>query len=92
MTAVRGTTVDVPTRDGTADTYLAHPDDGAAHPGVLFYMDAFGPRPHLRGMADRLAEAGYTVLLPHVFYRAGRAPLFELPGFIDTAERPEVLE
>ncbi len=92
MTAVRGTTIDVPTQDGTADAYLSHPDDDGAHPGVLFYMDAFGPRPHLRGMADRLAGAGYTVLLPNVFYRVGRAPIVELPEFIDMSARPSVLE
>ncbi|CBG74223.1 MULTISPECIES: dienelactone hydrolase family protein [Streptomyces] len=90
MTAVRGTTVDITTEDGTADAYLVHPDDDAAHPAVLFYMDAFGLRPHLRGMADRLAGAGYTVLVPNVFYRSGRTPVFDLPEFIDPAARPEI--
>ncbi|MFC9495753.1 dienelactone hydrolase family protein, partial [Streptomyces sp. NPDC056982] len=60
MTATRSTTVEIPTGDGTADAYLAHPDDDAAHPAVLLYMDAFGLRPQLRAMADRLAAAGYT--------------------------------
>lgn len=85
------TMVEIRTPDGTADAYLAHPDDGAPHPAVLLYMDAFGLRPHLRGMADRLASAGYTVLVPNVFYRSGRAPLVELPDFIDPAERPEII-
>lgn len=83
--------VDIPTPDGTADAYLAHPDDGAPHPAVLLYMDAFGLRPHLKGMADRLAAAGYTVLVPNVFHRSGRAPLVELPDFINPAERPEII-
>ncbi|MDX2524930.1 dienelactone hydrolase family protein [Streptomyces europaeiscabiei] len=90
MTAVRGTTVDIATQDGTADAYLVHPDDDAAHPAVLFYMDAFGLRPHLRAMADRLAGAGYTVLVPNVFHRSGRTPVFDLPEFIDPAARPEI--
>jgi carboxymethylenebutenolidase len=85
------TMIDIPTQDGTADAYLAHPDDGAPHPAVLLYMDAFGLRPHLKGMADRLAAAGYTVLVPNVFYRSGRAPLVELPDFINPAERPEIV-
>ncbi|MCX5345223.1 dienelactone hydrolase family protein [Streptomyces atratus] len=92
MTAVRGTSVDIPTQDGAADAYLTHPDDGSPHPGVLLYMDAFGLRPHLKEMADRLAEAGYTVLAPNVFYRHGRAPVVELPDFIDPARRPEIFE
>lgn len=92
MTAVQGTAVDIPTEDGTADAYLAHPDDGAAHPAVLVFMDAFGLRPQLRSMADRLAGEGYTVLVPNVFHRAGRAPLFDLPEFIDPGARPEIFE
>ncbi|MDX3769765.1 MULTISPECIES: dienelactone hydrolase family protein [unclassified Streptomyces] len=92
MTAVRGTSVDIPTQDGTADAYLTHPDDGAPHPAVLLYMDAYGIRPHLKKMADRVARAGYTVLVPNVFYRHGRAPVVELPDVIDSARRPEIFE
>jgi carboxymethylenebutenolidase len=92
MTAIQGTAVDIPTEDGTADAYLAHPGDGSPHPAVLLYMDAFGLRPQLRSMADRLAEAGYTVLVPNVFYRHGRTPVVELPEFIDPAARPEIFE
>ncbi|MFF9808232.1 dienelactone hydrolase family protein [Streptomyces coeruleorubidus] len=90
MTAIRTASVDIPTPDGTADAYLAHPDDGAGHPAVLIYMDAFGLRPDLRKTADRLAEAGYTVLLPNLFYRHGPAPVVELPDFMGPAERPEI--
>ncbi|WP_326746152.1 dienelactone hydrolase family protein [Streptomyces sp. NBC_00121] len=92
MTAVRGTSMDIPTQDGTADAYLTHPDDSTPHPAVLLYMDAFGLRPHLKEMADRLARAGYTVLVPNVFYRHGRAPVVELPDVIDPARRPEIFE
>ncbi len=90
MTSVQGTAVDIRTEDGVADAYLAHPGDGAPRPGVLLYQDAFGLRPHLRAMADRLAEAGYAVLVPNVFYRHGRAPVVELPEFIDPGARPEI--
>ncbi|MFF6989202.1 dienelactone hydrolase family protein [Streptomyces sp. NPDC010273] len=92
MTAVQGTAVDIPTEDGIADTYLVHPGDERPRPAVLLYQDAFGLRPHLKSMADRLAEAGYTVLVPNVFYRNGRAPVVELPEFIDPHERPEIFE
>ncbi|USX54182.1 dienelactone hydrolase family protein [Lentzea sp. HUAS12] len=87
-----GTTVDVTTEDGTADAYLARPGGDGPFPAVLFYMDAFGLRPHLEKMADRLAEAGYVVLVPSVFYRAGRSPVFDLPEFIDPAARPGLFE
>ncbi|MET8325612.1 dienelactone hydrolase family protein [Streptomyces sp. NPDC005181] len=92
MPAVRGTEVDVPTPDGVADAYLTHPDDDRPHPAVLLYMDAFGLRPQLKKMADRLAAAGYTVLVPNVFYRHGRAPVVALPDLIDPARRPEIFQ
>ncbi|MFB6554421.1 dienelactone hydrolase family protein [Streptomyces sp. NPDC056405] len=92
MTAVQGTAVDVPTDEGTADAYLTHPADGDPRPAVLLYMDAFGLRPQLRNMADRLAGAGYTVLVPNVFYRHGRAPVVELPEFIDPGARPDIFQ
>ncbi|SES43659.1 carboxymethylenebutenolidase [Streptomyces sp. yr375] len=92
MTSVQGTAVDIPTEDGVVDAYFAHPGDGTPRPGVLLYQDAFGLRPHLRAMADRLAEAGYAVLVPNVFYRNGRAPVVELPEFIDPGARPEIFE
>ncbi|GAB2868053.1 dienelactone hydrolase family protein [Lentzea nigeriaca] len=91
-TAVHGSSLDIPMPDGTADAYLTHPADSGPHPGVLLYMDAFGLRPHLRSMADRLAAAGYVVLVPNVLYRAGRAPLVELPDFIDPFARPGMFE
>ncbi|MGW1468214.1 dienelactone hydrolase family protein [Streptomyces sp. NPDC002308] len=91
MTAVTGTLVDIVTADGIADAYLVHPHDGRAHPAVLMYQDAFGVRPHLKAMADRLAARGYTVLVPNVFYRHGRAPVVELPEFIDTRARPDII-
>ncbi|MFD7438927.1 dienelactone hydrolase family protein [Streptomyces sp. NPDC059861] len=87
MTAAQGTDIDIPTEDGIADAYLTRPGDGGPHPGVLFYMDAFGLRPQLKSMADRLAGAGYTVLVPNLFHRHGRAPVLELPEFIDDASR-----
>ncbi|MFE4968507.1 dienelactone hydrolase family protein [Streptomyces sp. NPDC056660] len=90
MTAVQGTDVDITTEDGVADAYLAHPADGLPHPGVLFYQDAYGIRPHLKAMADRLAGAGYTVLVPNVFYRSGRTPVIDLPEFIDPSADPTI--
>ena len=50
-------------------------------------MDAFGPRPRLVEMAERIAERGYLVLTPHLFYRAGRAPLFDLSRLGEADQR-----
>ncbi len=85
-----GETIDVNTADGVADSYLARPGDGRAHPGVLFLIDAFGLRPQIERMADRVAAMGYVVLAPNVFYRAGRAPVVSLDGLGDPERRGEV--
>jgi carboxymethylenebutenolidase len=78
--------VDVPTPDGVANAYLSRPDD-AQHPGVLYIMDAYGLRPTIEEMADRIAAHGYVVLAPNVFYRAGRDPIGPLPDLTDPAQR-----
>lgn len=81
------TTVQVPTSDGVADAYLAQPDGDGRFPAVLIFMDAFGLRPRLAEMAERIASRGYLVLVPNLFYRAGRAPLFDLSGLDDPERR-----
>ncbi len=78
--------VDVTTPDGVADAYLARPDD-QPHPGVLFIMDAFGLRPTIAEMIERIAADGYVVLAPNVFYRAGRAPVLPMPDLSDPEQR-----
>ena len=50
-------------------------------------MDAYGLRPRIDEMADRIAERGYVVLAPNVFYRAGRSPLFQMPDLSDPDKR-----
>lgn len=77
--------VDIETRHGVANAYLARPD-ADPHPGVLFIMDAYGLRPRIEEMAQRIAADGYIVLAPNVFYRAGRDPVGPLPDLSD----PEV--
>jgi carboxymethylenebutenolidase len=85
-----GKTIDVKTPEGSADAYLTRPDDGRPHPGVLLIVDAFGLRPQIEQMADRIAAGGYVVLAPNVFYRHGRAPVVSLDGLGDPDRRGEV--
>ncbi len=64
-------TVDIAMKDGACTTFIVHPDRGGPHPAILFYMDAPAIREELRDMARRLASAGYYVMLPNMYYRAG---------------------
>lgn len=65
--------IEIPVPDGTAEAWLARPDDSAEHPGVLFIIDAIGLRPRIHEMAGRIASWGYVVLAPNIFYREGTA-------------------
>jgi len=73
---------DIPTGDGAMETFICRPERGDPCPPVLFLMDAPGIREELYDMARRLATVGYCVLLPNLYYRAGR----------DTKYGPDVLE
>jgi carboxymethylenebutenolidase len=48
------------------------PDDIADFPGVVFLTDIWGIRPANIGVAKRLAERGFAVLMPNVFHRYSR--------------------
>lgn len=84
--------IEVATPDGVADCYLTRPDDDAAHPGVLFVIDAIGLRQRIKDMADRIASQGYVVLAPNIFYRAGRAPLWPDVNLADPEARAEFMK
>ena len=61
----------ISTAEGSCPAHVLTSDDGAGGPAIIFYMDAGGIRPAAIGMAERLADAGYVVLLPDLFYRHG---------------------
>jgi carboxymethylenebutenolidase len=63
--------VEIRTADGVCRTSVFTPDGSGAWPAVLFYMDGLGIRPVLYDMCARIAQDGYVVLLPDMFYRAG---------------------
>jgi carboxymethylenebutenolidase len=69
-------TLDIATTDGAMETFVCRPERGGPYPAVLFLMDAPGIREELRDMARRLATVGYYVLLPNLYYRAGRDTIF----------------
>jgi carboxymethylenebutenolidase len=72
--------IEIPAGEGSAEAWLSQPPDApsgqpdapSGRPGVLLLGDAFGLRPRLYEMADRIAGWGYVVLAPNVFYRHGR--------------------
>jgi carboxymethylenebutenolidase len=78
------------TQDGTASAGLF--SGQGARIGVILYMDAFGPRPALDGMAERLAAQGYAVLVPDLFYRHGAYGPFDAgTAFADERIKPMIM-
>lgn len=88
---VTGEDIDVPTPNGVADAYLTGPVAPGRYPGVLMFMDVVGLRPGLKAMADRIAAAGYLVLVPNVFHTHARSPLTELGDLLDPDNRERVM-
>jgi carboxymethylenebutenolidase len=73
---MREATVDVLSKDGAMESFISWPERGGPHPAILMLMDAPGIRQELRDMARRLATVGFYVVLPNLYYRAGRNTLF----------------
>ena len=63
--------VSIRTRDGDCPAHVFTPEGAGPWPAAIFYMDGLGIRPTLFAMGQRLADGGYVVLLPDMFYRAG---------------------
>lgn len=59
---------------GTFDAFCAVPDTEEA-PGILLFQEIFGINDNIRGLAERLADAGFLVLAPDMFWRI--EPRFE---------------
>jgi carboxymethylenebutenolidase len=77
---------------GVFDAFCAVPETGPA-PGVLIFQEIFGVNDNIRGLAERLAAAGYVALAPDMFWRI--EPRFERKdesGMADGFERVHQLD
>ncbi len=63
--------VSIRTGEGVCPAHVFTPEGPGQWPAAIIYMDAFSIRPTLLAMAQRLADHGYVVLLPDLYYRAG---------------------
>jgi carboxymethylenebutenolidase len=59
----------------TMQAYVARPQSGGPHPGLMVFQEAFGVNSHIRNVTERFAEQGYAAIAPELFHRT--AP----PGF-----------
>jgi carboxymethylenebutenolidase len=71
--------LEVEAADGRAEAVLVRDEAGRRLPGVLMLTDIGGIRAANRKLARRVAERGYAVLVPNVFYRTSCTPLWDSP-------------
>jgi carboxymethylenebutenolidase len=73
------TDVSITMPDGACRAFVFTPDKGEGPwPAAVLYMDAPAIRPAMFEMGERLAQAGYYVLLPDMFWRAGPYPPLDI--------------
>src|SRR5271155_1401331 len=63
-----GTTISYLRHDGKkVDGYLAEPKGAAGAPGIVVIQEWWGVNDQIRGVAERLATAGYRALVPDLY-------------------------
>ncbi len=72
--------IEITTPDGIAGGFLYAPASTVPLPGVVHLTDIGGIRASHEGMAKRVAALGYVVLMPNVFYRTRKPPVFDFPA------------
>jgi carboxymethylenebutenolidase len=77
--------VTVPTDDGDMPAYLWLPESGTG-PGLVLMQEIFGVSRYIARRGADLADAGYVVLAPELYWRLDAAALDETaPGAIEEA-------
>jgi carboxymethylenebutenolidase len=67
--------------DGITNAALCRPEGEGQWPGVLYLTDVGGIRPTTHEQIRRLATESYLGLMPNLFYRIAKPPVFEFkPG------------
>jgi carboxymethylenebutenolidase len=66
---IEQTEVTIATPDGQMPACLYAPANSDRQPAVILFMEAFGLTQHIRDVAARIANEGYVVLTPDLYYR-----------------------
>jgi carboxymethylenebutenolidase len=69
--------VEIATKDGKADAELIRPESTDRLPGVIVLIDIHGLRPAMTHFSKKIAEHGYVVLTPNIFYRTSKTPVWD---------------
>ncbi|QIR36301.1 dienelactone hydrolase family protein [Tolypothrix sp. PCC 7910] len=66
---IEQTEVIISTPDGKMPAWLCTSTGGERQPAILLLMEAFGLTSHIKDIAARIAQEGYVVLAPDLYYR-----------------------
>lgn len=82
--------IDIPAATISIDSYIFYPKNKISQPtllpAIILFTDIRGPRSVYDELASRLAAQGYYVVMPHIYYREGTAPVID--PTIPVAEEP----
>jgi carboxymethylenebutenolidase len=78
--------LEIPAADGVTAALLVRPESNDPLPGIINLTDGLGFRPAFAEQSKRIAERGYVVLAPNIFYRVSKSPVF--PFEPDFASEP----
>ncbi|WP_458526443.1 dienelactone hydrolase family protein [Onishia taeanensis] len=86
--------IDIPAADGTIDAHIFMPYKASGPlPAVILFTDIGGLRPCYHEKAQQVADHGYAVLMPNLYYRDARGPVVPAgQSFRDPDVRPPLLE
>jgi carboxymethylenebutenolidase len=85
--------LEVRTPDGTVDALLTRPPSPVPLPALVNLTDGLGFRQAFADQSKRIAEHGYVVLTPNIFYRVAKPPVFPFaPDFADERTRKRFAE
>lgn len=80
--------LEIRTADGVVDALLVRPDSTDPLPAVINLTDGLGFRPAFAEQSKQIAESGYVVLTPNIFYRVSKSPVFPFePDFASERTR-----
>ena len=81
---VPSTRMDVPTPDGDMPAHVWLPEAGTG-PGILLLQEIFGVSGYIEKRAQDLADLGYVVLAPEIWWRQGVSRVQEGPDAMEHA-------
>lgn len=74
--------IEIETPAGAMPAHLWLPDGGRG-PGIVVLQEIFGVTPYVERRSQDLADLGYVVLAPEIFWRLGVARVEEGPSYLE---------